>query len=55
MSEQELRSLAESYVEQQLKQARASVSPEKRHELVEAAIRIVDPKRGVSDADAMTT
>ena len=45
MSEQELRTLAETYVEEQLKQANANVSAEKRGELVEAAIRIVDPKR----------
>ena len=45
MSEQELRSLAESYVDQQLRQANANVTAEKRGELVEAAIRLVDPKR----------
>jgi hypothetical protein len=55
MSEQELRNLAESYVERQLKQANANVSPEKRRELVEAAIRMVDPKRNASDTDAVTT
>lgn len=45
MSDQELRKLAENYVEAQLKVANASVSAEKRSELVEAAIRIVDPQR----------
>jgi hypothetical protein len=55
MSEQELRSLAESYVERQLNQANAKVSREKRDELVEAAIRLVDPQRDVSDTDATAT
>ena len=54
MSEQELRSLAESYVETQLKQANARVTPEKREELVEAAVRLVDPKRDPSDSDSLS-
>ncbi len=54
MSERELRSLAESYVETQLKQANARVTPEQREALVEAAVRIVDPKRDESDAATIT-
>lgn len=45
MSEQELRSLAETYVDKQLKSANASVTPEKRRELIEGAVRIVSPER----------
>jgi hypothetical protein len=44
MSDQELRSLAEKYVEKQLKLANATVSDAKRGEMVEAAIDIINPK-----------
>lgn len=44
MSEQELRALAETYVDTQLKLANASVTPEKRRELIEGAVRIVHPE-----------
>lgn len=45
MSNHELRTLAETYVDKQLKLASATVTAERRGELVEGAIRIIDPKR----------
>ena len=50
MSKQELRDLAESYIEQQLKQANANVTDQKRSELVEAAMQQLDPKSDYTTA-----